>query len=213
MKHNNCGYEWNVIPRNFKSDRRKSRCPICSHENASKLLFKSHEQFVKEVFEAKGFKYTVLGKYARSNTKIEMKHNECGFINKVKPNSFLDGDRCPKCKQPKGEVAIAKVLDKLKIDYDIQKKYCINPKTKRYLPYDFAIMKNGKPIAFIEYDGRQHFIPIDIFGGEDGFINTKERDNIKNKFAADNNIPLLRIPFTDLDNIERIVNDFVKELW
>lgn len=166
---------------------------------------KTHEQFVKEVFEAEDFKYTVLGRYEKSDIKIEIKHNECGFTYKVKPNSFSDGDCCPKCKQPKGEAAISKLLYKLKINYEIQSKYCINPKTNRYLPYDFAILKSENQIAFIEYDGEQHFKPIDIFGGEEGFINTKERDNIKNKFAEDNNIP-----YSKLDNAELIVKEFIE---
>ena len=47
----------------------------------------------------------------------------------------------------------------------------------------------------IEYDGEQHFKPIDVWGGEEALSNTRERDLIKNKYCFDNNIPLIRIPY------------------
>ena len=57
----------------------------------------------------------------------------------------------------------------------------------------------------IEYDGRQHFEPIKCWGGIDKFNNLKRRDKIKNKYAKDNSIDLLRISFTDKDNINKIL--------
>ena len=63
------------------------------------------------------------------------------------------------------------------------------------LHFDFAIFKDDKIIGLIEYDGRQHFEPIEFFGGEKGFEQTKKRDEIKNAYCKINNIPLLRLPY------------------
>ena len=41
---------------------------------------------------------------------------------------------------------------------------------------------------FIECQGRQHFLPVDAFGGEKGFESTKIRDKIKLQKCIDNNI-------------------------
>lgn len=64
------------------------------------------------------------------------------------------------------------------------------------LRFDFAIMQNDKLLGLIEYDGKQHFEPIEFFGGEDGFRQTKERDEIKNTYCKDHDIPLIRLPYT-----------------
>jgi hypothetical protein len=64
------------------------------------------------------------------------------------------------------------------------------------LRFDFAIFCNNNVLGLVEYDGKQHFEPIDFFGGKEGFTKTKIRDEIKNTYCAINNIPLLRIPYT-----------------
>lgn len=43
------------------------------------------------------------------------------------------------------------------------------------------------------------------FKGRTTLIETKERDEIKNKFCLDNKIKLLRIPFNKYDDIEKIL--------
>ena len=60
-------------------------------------------------------------------------------------------------------------------------------------------------IVCIEYDGIQHFEPIERFGGKEEFSRTKIRDNIKTQYCKDNNIKLIRIPYWDFDNIEMIL--------
>lgn len=56
---------------------------------------KSHDQFVKEVFELVGDEYVVVSKYLNARTKITLKHNNCGHEWDINPNSFLKGNRCP----------------------------------------------------------------------------------------------------------------------
>lgn len=60
---------------------------------------KTHEEFVKEVYDLVGDEYTVLGEYKTSMQKIEIIHNECQYVWNVTSNSFLSGQRCPKCYQ------------------------------------------------------------------------------------------------------------------
>ena len=47
------------------------------------------------------------------------------------------------------------------------------------LRFDFAIFDENKLQYFIEFDGRQHFEPIDFFGGEEYFKGIQERDSLK----------------------------------
>ncbi|MGE7772305.1 hypothetical protein ACQKMK_17550 [Viridibacillus arvi] len=204
MQHNKCGFIYQVTPESFLQGR---RCPDCYGTRK-----KTTEEFKKEVFEAVGVEYSVLGEYKTNKKYITMQHNECGYVYKIVPNSFKIGTRCPKCNLSKGEAAVAKVLDKLQVKYDTQNDSCINPKSKHVLPFDFAIMKDEKPIAFIEYDGELHFKPFKHFGGEKRLKACQERDRIKSEFAATKKIPLLRIPYTEFKNIEQIVKEFITEL-
>lgn len=60
--------------------------------------------------------------------------------------------------------------------------------------FDFAIIDDEKNlIKLIEYDGEQHFKPIEQFGGQEAFEELKQRDKIKNNYCREHNINLLRI--------------------
>lgn len=59
---------------------------------------KTHEQFIKEVFELVGNEYTVLSNYNGNKIKVLMQHNSCGHKWEIKPNCFFSaGHRCPIC--------------------------------------------------------------------------------------------------------------------
>lgn len=60
-------------------------------------------------------------------------------------------------------------------------------------------------IILIEFDGIRHFKPIEFFGGVKEHIKTKIKDNLKSKYAKDNNIKLLRISYKELYNINSIL--------
>ena len=52
----------------------------------------------------------------------------------------------------------------------------------------------SKNIA-IEYQGEQHYKPVDYFGGEKAFIETQKRDKWKIDLCIKNNIKLLEWPY------------------
>lgn len=57
----------------------------------------------------------------------------------------------------------------------------------------------------IEYQGAQHFEPISIFGGEEGLIKTKERDNKKRFISKDHNVKLIEVKSNY--NLEKLVQE------
>ena len=117
------------------------------------------------------------------------------------------GRSCPICSKSIsiGELEVKTVLENINSVF----------KQEHYIKYngqgmyfDFVVY-DGKTIKYaIEYDGEQHFKPVDFFGGEDGFKETKRRDKIKNEYCMEKKIPLLRIPYTEFHNIKEIVSDF-----
>lgn len=89
VKHNKCNDVYKVTPSNFLSGY---RCPYCSVKAS-----KTDAQFKQEVYDLVGDEYTFLEPYVNNATKIRVKHNECGNVYKVNPNSFLHGSRCSYC--------------------------------------------------------------------------------------------------------------------
>mgnify|MGYP001276997563 CR=1 FL=1 len=117
------------------------------------------------------------------------------------------GCGCPKCNKSWGEKRIALYFDKNNIPYLSQYKF---PDCKNVfpLPYDFYLCNIG---ICVEYQGKQHYEPLDFFGGERAFIKRLERDNIKSDYCKNNGIPLIIIPYWDFDNIEEILKRTMAE--
>ncbi|ARM66245.1 hypothetical protein AM2_117 [Lactococcus phage AM2] len=202
VKHSLCENTYEV---RWNSFQQGARCPKCF--GLKKL---SNEEIDKVMFELVGIEYIRISRYLNAKTKISIKHNTCGNEYDVKWNDFHQGSRCPKCNESKGEKKISDILNSLGIKYTSQKRFpeC---KYKNTLPFDFYI-HNKKSKLLIEFDGRQHFESIEYFGGEDVLKETQLRDKIKNDFAKEKDIPLLRIPYIDFENIEQILTDKLKEL-
>lgn len=185
--HHDCGRKYKVTPSGFISG---NRCSKCHKDNMRKT--KSKEEFAKDFEALEGEEYTLLSDYKRNDKKVLVRHDVCGREYKVTPNKFYQGRRCPHCRASKGEVYVRRILDGNSIDYEYQKGF----EELRYenpLTYDFYIPK--KKIA-IEYQGKQHYEPIEHFGGMEEYLLQVERDKVKRIFAKDNNITLIEVPYT-----------------
>src|SRR5690606_11040179 len=131
-------------------------------------------------------------------------HTICGHKFESTFQAAFRGRKCPKChaSESKGEVAVREFLECHAIQFTGEYPVKTTASTK-YYRLDFLVhsdlFKNG---VAIEYDGKQHFEAVDHFGGEAALHETKRRDRIKDKYCADNGIPLIRIPYWDFDNID-----------
>jgi Zn finger protein HypA/HybF involved in hydrogenase expression len=158
----------------------------------------SNLEFIKLSNEIHKYKYTYdLVEYKNSHKKVKIVCPKHGKFEQ-KPNSHLLGKGCPSCKESKGELVIYNFLIKNNINH-IRQKTFINCKYKSLLFFDFYIPEKN---LCIEYDGEFHFIPI---YGKKHLEDTKIRDNIKNLYCQSNNINLIRISYTNFDNIENIL--------
>lgn len=74
----------------------------------------------------------------------------------------------------------------------------------RKMYFDFGVY-NGETLQYlIEYDGEQHFYYSDgdkTWNTKENFERTQKRDEIKNTWCKEHNIPLIRIPYTDVKSI------------
>lgn len=179
----------------------KQRCPYCSKSH--KL---STEEFKQKVFDLVGNEYKVLSDYNGTSDKVLILHERCKNTYMVKPNHFLNtGTRCPYCKESKGEKRIENWLKLNNIKYE--RNFSFNNlyyKTKsKPLSFDFKILLNEK-LILLEYDGEFHY--KNIFKSNE-YKNQKIRDKMKDTYCKENNIKLIRIPYTQFNNIENILNE------
>ena len=63
----------------------------------------------------------------------------------------------------------------------------------------------------IEYQGIQHYEPVNFFGGEKGFIKTQERDNRKKVLCAKNGITLIEWSYTTDINFKNLKTELKKK--
>lgn len=118
------------------------------------------------------------------------------------------------CLLSSGEDKIGFLLSAVGIDFKKQQSFpdLVNENNRRYR-YDFGVKdKDGNLSYIIEYDGEQHFWPRH-YGGWVTKAQVEKahlRDDIKNQYCFDNNIPLIRIPFTHKDDIT--IDDLLIEI-
>lgn len=116
--------------------------------------------------------------------------------------------QCPACAsenrkivcKSRNEQTIGEILAANGIEFQCQKSF-LDCRYERPLPFDFYFVKNN--IRFlVEYDGAQHYYPVDHFGGEEAYKARIVKDEIKNAFARENGLVLIRIPYTQNDDLE-----------
>lgn len=133
----------------------------------------------------------------------------CGNTFKILPIKVANGHTtsCGCRNRSSKESMIEKYLQECGVEYRRQYSFP-DCKNKYKLKFDFAIFINGEVFCLIEYDGKQHYTPIEYFGGYNSYLLTVQRDAIKNKYCSDNNIPLLRLKYDLKDDEikEKIAN-------
>lgn len=175
-------------------------------ENIKLAVRKTTEQFIKEANEVHDFKFSYhKTNYVKNQIKVIITCPVHGDFNQ-NPLSHLQGNGCSNCNESRGEKEIAKYLDKNEISYYRQHKFD-DCKNIFQLPFDFYLPKYR--IA-IEFDGKQHYEPVEHFGGLETYERLKINDKIKNDYCEDNYIDLIRIRYDQFDDIYRILYENLK---
>jgi len=192
------GFEWDASGNSLLMGH---GCPMCAN-NAKRSL----EQFVADMLLINP-DIEIIGKYIDTETKISCRCKKDGYIWSAMPSNLLRGTGCPKCNTYRGEKAINNwlTLNNYKFEYQYRFEDC---KNKRSLPFDFYLPYNN--IA-IEYDGKQHTSPVNFGGMSDSHAikchdDCVKNDNIKTNYCKKHNIKLIRISYTDFNNIEKILD-------
>lgn len=197
-----CNLEWEARPDNLLH----WGCPKCRLVKIGNKNRKTKEQFVGQANKVHNNKYSYTNvNYIRDDIKVTITCPIHGNFDQT-PSNHLQGHGCPKCNASKGELFVEQYL--LQHNIAFEKQYCINipttinPSGQAYI--DFYIPECN---TFIEYNGRQHYIPLDYFGGVLGLKHQEDRDNYVKNFCKDNSYTLIEIPYTMKDEeIVEILN-------
>ena len=176
-----------------------SCCGKCSGK------YKTTVDYLKECKKIHGDKYDYsMVKYDGVFKKISIICPIHGIFEQMS-DKHLRGNGCPVCKESKGERQIRQHLLEHGVKFIPQYKFkeC---KNKKELSFDFFLPDHN---MCIEFDGRQHFMAIDRWGGDKGFKDQLINDKLKNDFCKDNDVNLLRISYKD--DLKRKLEDIYKQ--
>lgn len=145
-------------------------------------------------------------------------HEQEDLIWNAKIDNRIKGRGCPYLKNSYGETAIRNLLKKLGIEFKCEYTFKDRKSPGGHaLRDDFALFKDNVLVATIEYNGEQHYRPVDFNGhGVDeanlAFEKVQERDKFKTDYLKAHGIRQLIIPYWQFNEIESLVIEFLKEL-
>jgi hypothetical protein len=177
-------------------------CRKCFFDN----LKLGKDNFILKAKEIHGDKYDYSKVvYVGNKKKVEIICPEHGSF-WVKPNGHVSSVAgCRTCKDSKGEILVSSILNKYGIEFI--REFKITPYKYRY---DFYLPNVN---IFIEFNGKQHYTVVPIFGGRAALKDVKKRDRIKKQIVKDNGGLMLTLTYLDLSEkiIEtKIINYLLK---
>ena len=134
------------------------------------------------------------------------KHNSAQWLCRCScgTEKIIDGQSLRKgltkscgCTKSFGELKIHQLLTDAQIPFQKEKTFdnCLFPDTDRKAKFDFYVDNK----YLIEFDGVQHYESSTGWNTIEKFQKTQVHDKIKNQWCKENNIPLIRIPYTRLE--------------
>ncbi|SIT08850.1 hypothetical protein SAMN05421786_10597 [Chryseobacterium ureilyticum] len=213
VKCNLFGHHKEMFPQTAVSIGKNNICPECcktrdyKKKNGEDLIDK-----INDILRNKNNSFSFFGSINRNNKGIifyELICKNCG-CSEWEREKYVESVKCKVCypNDTLGESRVIKYLNFQNITFKKQKKFP-GLKNNMELKCDFFIPKLN---LIIEYDGHQHYYPIDYFKGFKSFKNTIKCDWIKNRYALKNRINILRIPFKEYDNLENLIDDAIAKI-
>jgi len=199
MRHEVCGTEYEVYPTNITS--RHSRCPKCFGTSKHTL-----EEVHEIINEKLGPEFKVVSQYHNNKKPITIEHIPMKHTFTTTLDTIIVGRvSCPICSESHMESLTRQYLTTHNITFESQKRFS-DCRYHQELPFDFYVPDSN---TLIELDGRQHFKEVPYFNQREGLASQIHRDTIKDQYCTAKGINLLRIGYSELDNL---TNDLDKYL-
>ena len=173
----------------------KQGCSKCGRLNSARSRSTPQQVWINKASQLhKNYYDYSQVKYVNGTTKVTIICPEHGSFKSTPGDHLYSAAGCPTCNSSKGEKLVENLLISLNITYVKQ--------------YSFAKCRNKFPLKFdfwlpdynmcIEYQGKQHYEPVQFSKGHTTYLEDFERgkinDQIKQDYCANNNITLIEVP-------------------
>lgn len=180
-------------------------CPECSFNARSEQYRLSPDEVEKRISVLGGKllnKEDYINRVER-NLIIECVYCGTPFTTSLVLFTQHGGQLCSNCRdvESAGEKRIRKYLELNNILFE-QEKWFSDCRDIKPLPFDFYLPEYN---MIIEFDGEQHFKEGHFTHSRLSYI--QAHDVIKNNYCKNNDIKLIRIPYYEMSNIERILDN------
>lgn len=187
-------------------------CQLCGNQRSNDYKRLSENNIIQKMGEDSFFEeYEILNidEYQNIHTKnMIVKHLTCGFERITNLQNFLNNKRgCPICNESKAEKITETFLNKYNFEFLYNNRNLEGLKRINQLEIDFIIKRKNKKDLLLEINGEFHYpfaLNKNSFKTTDAMV---ESDKIKVKYAIENNLEFLVIPFWEFENIEKILKD------
>lgn len=203
--------EFSMTPNNHISQ--KQGCPKCANEHRNDWNRKNTKQFIEEANTVHNnfYNYSKVN-YINSKTLVTITCPVHGDFEQT-PNDHLQNHGCPKCILK----SQTKLYEKLKTSFP-DKEILFeagNSKVSWLGLQRFDIYFPKYNIA-VEYNGIQHYIPVEHFGGKIAYEETIKLDELKHQKCKENNCVLFEVKYDYtkedyqklVENIQNIINNY-----
>ena len=199
----NCEYEWETSLHNVVNCN--TGCARCSgHEQITYDIFSERVKSRHDIdFSLTRERHINNG----SESKLKCRCVECQHVWRPSFNSiFNNNSGCPVCCSSKGEKAVKKYLEDNNITYE--REFILESLPRKRFDFRFVHEEIG---YLLEFDGLQHFEQRDHFHREeDSFEKGQKVDRHKTRHALRNGYRLIRIDYTQVDNVHRHIRRALK---
>ena len=193
---------------NVQSHLKGFGCPQCSKEHYKSPVKLDTSIFVSKAnlihnnyYDYSKVNYTLGTEYV---TIICPKHGEF----QQRPTIHLSGSGCPKCNSSKGELRILQQLSVIFPDLEVKHHFTAKWLGRQHLDIYIPTYNIG-----IEYNGKQHYVPIPYSGGDHTFINTRKRDYKKLHKCMNNNCKLFIVRYDKYDEDLHLIIDYIQKFY
>ena len=190
----------------------KQGCPICGKEKSIEARKLTNEEFLERASK----RHKDISNYSFEKTDVThpndngkicitcKKHGDFWML----ASNFIHGQGCPTCQINRLEGSVRGLLEENRIPYEYQKRFDFLGKQS----LDFYLPNQN---LSIECQGKQHFEPIDHYGGLQGYLVQKERDERKLTLCKENGIDILFYSNIDYDfpyDVIRSLDELLKKI-
>lgn len=189
-------------------------CQKCARESNKITISYTKKDFIEKSNKIHNNKYNYSKvKYIDSKTPVEIICPKHGSFWQRPQDHYLNKCGCPKCILK----SQTKLYERLKETFLTEEiLFEVGNSVVPWLGLQRFDIYFPKYNVAIEYNGRQHYVAVKHFGGELGFKDTLERDELKRQKCKENNCVLFEVKYDYaeedyqklVENIQNIINKY-----